>query len=434
MATAEKPKESPPAPKEPIQERTPTETKPEVKADTDNAKKPLKVDATKTDIIKSIQDNSNIDAKTKAQILSELQSEEQTTIPIVSKALEPKRADADITIDLTPRKNDPTKTTTTVPSNFDMLDIFNKKIPGVKADTDNTPQTNPFLPIDPKNGQLPQPPANGKVPPPAPKNNTIPQANRKESFLLMPIGQNDTDPTYEMPNTDIGVTVGNKVDYSTTWDVGKAVPNGKLLQFWVKPIAKRPEKLRSVAYNWMVLPREDYLTWPDTTRVVLSSGTKTQTYVVILTASYVFLDGENVIQKTAQAITMVQVGEGNSGIPTSPNLTGLAKSSYEWTSTVIRAGAYDDTKVKADAKKLADAFLKTADRIKTGELADANAIIAATKAENDASIENRNEWLPWFTRMSEALRQGYSDQTIKTPEQFQAAWREIARGLQAAGN
>lgn len=416
-----------PAPKDPA-------SKPAVKADTDTAPAPLpKSNATKADIIKSIQENPNLDPATKAQILAGLRDEAQTppVVPVISSAPQPKRADADIPIDLTPKASTPKVAPKGPAPKFDLLGAFNKKTPAVKADTDDAPPANPFIPISPE----PKP----KDPPPAPKvvpkGAAVPQANRKESFLLMPIGQAaDTDTTYEIPPTDIGVTVGSRVDYSTSWDVGKAVPNGKLLQFWVKPITKRPEKLKSVAYNWMVLPREDYLTWPDTTRVVLSSGTKSGSYVVILTASYVFLDGENVVQKTAQAITMVQVGEATATLPADPGLTGTAKAAYDWTSTVLRTNEYTDAKVKADAKKLSEVFLKVADRVKKGELSDVNAIIAATKAENDAAIENRNEWLPWFTRMSDALRRGYADNSIKTVEQYEATWREIARGLAAAGN
>jgi hypothetical protein len=132
---------------------------------------------------------------------------------------------------------------------------------------------------------------------------------------------------------------------------------------------------------------------------------------------------------------MVQVGEsGGAMAPTDPGLSGVAKQSCEWTGTVIRAGDYNDAKVKADAKKLAAVFLDVAERVKKGELTDANAIIAATKAANDMAIENRNERLPWFTRMSDLLRRGYADNSIRTPAQFEATWREIARGLEAAGN
>lgn len=428
----------PPAPKDP---ETPVPapqdpaTKPAVKADTDTAPAPLpKSNATKADIIKSIEENPNLDPATKAQILAGLKGEaaSPSVVPVVSSAPQPKRSDADIPIDLTPKASTPKVAQPKAPAKFDLLGAFDKKTPAVKADTDDAPPANPFVPITP--APKPKDPA-PKDPPPAPKNTGVPQANRKESFLLMPIGQAaDIDTTYEIPSTEIGVTVGSRVDYSTTWDVAKAVPNGKLLQFWVKPITKRPEKLKSVAYNWMVLPREDCLTWPDTTRVVLSSGTKSGNYVVILTASYVFLDGENVVQRTAQAITMVQVGEAVANLPPDPGLTGTAKAAFDWTSTVLRTNEYTDAKVKADAKKLSEVFLKVADRVKSGELTDVNAIIAATKAENDAAIENRNEWLPWFTRMSDALRRGYADNSIKTPAQYEATWREIARGLAAAGN
>lgn len=401
------PKSPPPAPKE--------ESAPAVKADSDRTPTTT---TTKADIIKSIQDNPNLDPAVKAQILAGLKNEaapaaEEPPTELVTERPRP----AFPVPSPAPKSKAPA---------FNLLEALSGK-KSVKADTDQTPPPSPFLPIGPV-APIPAPKAKAAGAPMA-------QADRKESFLLMPLGQTEVDPNFELPTTEIGVTVGGKVDYLSSWDIAKAVPNGKLLQFWVKPLTKRPEKLRSVAYNWVVLPRTDYLLWPDTTRVVLSTGVQSQNYVVILTASYVFVDGEQVVQKTAQAITMVQVGEGTTNpMPAAPSLSPVARQAYDWTSLVLRAGDYDDAKVKIDARRLAANFVRIADQIKAGGLPDATAIIRATQAENDRVLTNRNEWLPWFTRMSDALRQGYANNSIRTTAQYEETWREIARGLEAAGN
>lgn len=244
-------------------------------------------------------------------------------------------------------------------------------------------------------------------------------------------------PGFEVPLTDIGVSIGSKVDYTTPFDVTKPVPYGKLLQFWVKPVAKRPEKLKSVAYTWTVIPKEDAIIWPDTTKIVFSSGSKPQSYVVMLTASYVYVDGDKIIQKANQAITMVQVGELNTGTGTvtpkvpPTGLSAIAKQSYEWVG-LVKTGTYTNEQLKADAKKLAVTFNDVATAIDKAQLTDVNDIMATTRNENNKILENKAEWAPWFTKMSDLIRSGYTDNTIRTPAQYAEVWREIAKGLEAA--
>jgi len=247
-----------------------------------------------------------------------------------------------------------------------------------------------------------------------------------------------TDGSLDIPATEIGVSVGSKVDYAKPWPASQPVPYGKLIQFWVKPIDKRPEKLKSVNYTWMVIPKEDYLIWPDTSRVVLSSGSKNQTYVVILTASYAFLDGDNVILRTAQAVQMVQVGEGTTtppANPTGPALTGLSKLAFEWTGAVIVTNTYTAEMVKADAAKLASIFKAGAKKIRDNKFADINTIMDDLRNENSKAIgEHRNEWLPWFTKLGEFLRTGFANGTLVEQTQYADAWDALAAGLEAASS
>ncbi len=392
-------------------------TKLAVKSDTDQTPPKVKLSGSpsRAAVIQSIRDNPNLSSETKAAILANL-----TETPVS----DPTPA---VQVPATPLD-----TTTVLPAptpapNFSLLTALHNstKIPAVKAASEvaeppAAPQPSPFTPIG------------GAAPP----------ASRKESFLLIPTGAAPAnEAAFEVPAADVGVTVGSQIDYTSSWDTHKIVPFGELLQFWVKPIAKKPEKLKSVAYTWLILPKSDFIVWPDTSRVVISTGKTPKTYVVTLTASYVFVDGETVIQRTSQATVLVQVGEGASSqppaaaTPIDSNQSSLAKRATDWTAAIVRSIEYPDAAVKADAQRLAKAFRTIADRIARNEFSDANAIIAATRAENQAALNNTiSKWLPWFTQMSEAIRAGYNDGSIRTADQYSAAWLQIAKGLEAAGN
>jgi len=267
---------------------------------------------------------------------------------------------------------------------------------------------------------------------------TYSEETPKPKEIQAPLGMAQSD--YEAPNTNIGMSIGGKIDYSTPWDPSKPVPYGKILQFWVKPVTKRPDKLKNVAYNWTVLPNEDVVTWPDTTRIITNSGTKQQNYIIILTASYVFVDGDKIIQKTNQATLTFQVGSniqppvGKIPSNPTPDLNGITKQAFEWVNEVIRNDNYTDQMVKVDAAKLANVFVKIAAKIDGSQLVDAADILQTTKTENDNAIQNNAEWMPWFTKMSDLLRAGFKNNTIRTPQQYKEVWLQIAKGLEAAAN
>ncbi len=401
----------PPAPVDP-------DDQPAVKTDVDVAK-PV---TTKADVIKSIRSNQNLSQEAKAEAIAGLTTPQ---FEMVSNN-----------------------------ASFDLLSALKSgsKTAAVKADVDVTPAPKP--PAPKVEAPAPKPPA-PKVEAPAPK--VEPKAPApKPTLLLQPanpprpagppsappapkafaLSGSEVDDKYEVPETSIGMTVGARINLAESWEQGKPVSYGKMVQFWVKPSAKRPEKLKSVAYNWTVLPREEVVTWHDTTRIIFSTGVKPQTYIVMLTASYVYLDDDKIIQRTAQAVSMLQVGESagpTGGLPP-VNLEGLAKQAYEWTALVSRTNDYGEAEVKADAKRLATSFSTVAKKIKDGLLTDQNDIFVQSKTSNDGILgDAKSSWLPWFMQMTEMLKAAYKDNAIRTPAQYAVAWEEIARGLEAAG-
>lgn len=242
------------------------------------------------------------------------------------------------------------------------------------------------------------------------------------------------DPKYTPPALNVG-------------GADSPIPLGELVQLWVKPPDIIPDNLYSTAYTWTLLPNKNFVTWPDKTRILFGSGIQSTTFVAVVTASHVFVeknaegDFNDIIQRTVTKMVTVKIGDGtviipppggggggngNGGGVIPPGITGLAKQSYDWTIAVNVASK------KADAAKLAASFTAVAAQIQNGSLRDVSAILNATKESNDRAITTREQWLPWFTRMSEHLQKSFSNGSIKTLQQFNTAWLEIAKGLQTA--
>jgi len=226
----------------------------------------------------------------------------------------------------------------------------------------------------------------------------------------------------------------------------KPINIGELVQLWAK-LDSTPKDLHSVTYSWTVLPQKNSIVWPDSTQIIFGTGTKAQSIVVVLTASFVYTvkEGDKIVEiaqrSTTNTIT-VQISDSEHLDPEptpepnppnpGPDLNGLSKNAFEWTSLIARTPTYTNDKIKSDAKKLADSFNKIAAATAAGIYPDIAAILKATKDNNDAVIETKNEWLPWFTKISEFLQQSYKDGTIRTIQQYNIAWKEIAKGLEAS--
>lgn len=231
------------------------------------------------------------------------------------------------------------------------------------------------------------------------------------------------DEEYPSPTSDIS---GAEIEYNV----------GDLIELSVRP-AEKPEGLISVDYTWTILPNVSSRIWPDKTKILFGTGSKNGIYTVILNTSYVFGERdpqgniEKVIQKTAVTMTNVKVGNGI--VETSPGgLSGLSRLAYEWTNDVAITENYNKSQLMADSGKLAESFKIIANEIQNGTLQDVGSILKRTKENNDSTIENRNEWLPWFTKMSEYLQTSYNNGTIKNTEDFSKAWLDISKGLEAA--
>lgn len=240
----------------------------------------------------------------------------------------------------------------------------------------------------------------------------------------------------------------------------KPVPIGELIKLSVELVTP-PKEVKSVAYSWTVLPPREVVVWPDQNKVVFGTGNKPTTYTVIVTAA-VLSDGLDTprLQSFTTVVT-VKVGEGTSPVepdkpqpdkpqpdkpdpdkpepnnpepplPVDPNLTGLAKEAYDWVNLVKITNTYPKTSLKSDANKLAASFESIAAAVAAGVYKDWASILNATRDSNREAITNKEEWLPWFNKLSSHLEESYTNGTIKSFGQVQQAWKDIATGLKAA--
>jgi hypothetical protein len=293
----------------------------------------------------------------------------------------------------------------------------------------NPPKEAPPLPMPPK-AEPKAVKAEAKKPQPAPDLSPTdkPKSTKTEDGpAAMALTAAEQDDKYEVPPAEIGITVGSKIDPAESWDSSKPVPYGRLVQFWVKPITKRPANLRSVAYTWTVFPREDVLRWSDSTRIIISSGVKPQSSIVILTASYVYLEGDKITQRTSQAITALHVGDGV------VQLQGFAQKSRDWVALIPRSDDYNDEQIKEDAAKLAGAFRSVAAESRDNKVTDIDVIVQKSKIENGRVLANNVErWAPWFAQMKDTLTAAYRKGEIRTADDYLKAMSDIATGLETA--
>lgn len=239
------------------------------------------------------------------------------------------------------------------------------------------------------------------------------------------------------PNTESSAPVVKIIGAESPVKVGEIVQLSALLD-------NTPADLHSVAYSWTILPAKEVINWPDGTKIIFGTGTSPKTYTAILTASFVFVqkDGDkilNIIQKANTQSVNITI-EGSSGEnkpnPTYPEdeLSGLAKKAYDWIALIQRSDNYIEEDIRADAEILAKSFMEIAIKIDKSELSDATNILNMTKDRNNTVLTRRNEWQPWFTKMSEYLEQAYKNGEIRTPAQFSQAWKQIAIGLSTINN
>lgn len=284
---------------------------------------------------------------------------------------------------------------------------------------------------------------------PLPESPIIVAQNKEidKGVIEFKLASNASGPTadgkFVVPNAEIGGSEGD-------------VAVGEIVDLWVQPLENVPDNLYSVSYAWTVLPHKNkVVVWPDNSRIIFGTGTQSRIYSVILTASYVYvvMDEDGKIQDIAQrsATTMREiriVGNGTNPGPIDPtdptdpmpntewpgevpeDLNGLAKLAYQWTALVHVNAAYPIDDAKATAQRLGESFQKMAEMIKSGEFEDVNEILKLTTDSNDEAMAgNQSAWMPWVVEMGNFIHSAYVGGKIRTLDEFQIAWEEIAKGL-----
>lgn len=208
-----------------------------------------------------------------------------------------------------------------------------------------------------------------------------------------------------------------------------------------------PKDLATVSYSWTVLPQKNIVTWPDGAKIIFGTGTRPQSVTVILTASFLFTTKDqdkitDVALRTATTIATVKIvqdgtdpepgpGPGPGPGPVVPT-SAFAKNAQEWVASVKTTNKYGAKDVKADAAALAQSFERIAAAIAAGTIKGPQNILKESKDSNDSAIQARDNWLPWFNKLSEALQSANKSGSLKSDDDYAKTWREIAKGLTAA--
>jgi len=113
-------------------------------------------------------------------------------------------------------------------------------------------------------------------------------------------------------------------------------------------------------------------------------------------------------------------------VPTPEPLTGLAANARDWVSLIPVTN-------RSQAKTLGDAFAAVSAQIAAGTLKTADAVTAASKEANRAALGDAGAtaWMPWFNQLQTYLAAEAKAGRLTKPEELQAAWSEISKGLRA---
>lgn len=225
------------------------------------------------------------------------------------------------------------------------------------------------------------------------------------------------------------------------------IPIGELVVLSAE-LLNPPKEVKEVNYSWTILPKRDAVLWPDQTKIVFGTGNAPREYTIVLTAAVLSAGDDLKLLQSYTTVTTVKVGgsgpvDPNPPVdpvdpvdpvnPVDPNaLSGIAKQAYSWVSLVKTGPNYTAESVKTDAAKLAVSFDSIASSVAAGVYKDYNDILVATRNSNRLAIANRDEWLPWFEKLSAQLKESFNDGSIKTNDQIAQAWRDIAKGLSKA--
>ncbi len=150
-----------------------------------------------------------------------------------------------------------------------------------------------------------------------------------------------------------------------------------------------------------------------------------------VSAIVVAIEKDNLVGESLSAVVKV---EGDAPVPPPPPpdppspLTGLSKLVYDWALTET-----PQAKRVVYASALSRSYDGMAAKIAAGAVKTPQDIIDQTTAANRAAIgeAGRTAWLPFFQQLRVHCNTASKAGLLVTPEHHAAAWRQIAKGLEA---
>lgn len=195
---------------------------------------------------------------------------------------------------------------------------------------------------------------------------------------------------------------------------------GDIILLSVKPIQK-PDYLESVSYSWVVLPDKQTIIWPDSTKIIFGTGDKPTTYTVILTASYVYLHGNKITQKSATTTVSINITENGTSIE--PKNTSIENIINNCVKQIMPYDQYQQ-----DKEIISRNFATIATMIDNNTLSDIQDIMNETKKLN-GNISNKEIWSNMFDNLSQYLTINYNNGSITSMQQYSQIWTKVSQQL-----
>lgn len=271
---------------------------------------------------------------------------------------------------------------------------------------------------------------------------------------------------HEKPEFGVGNHITSEVDNSPRFVVpeqemtvdGEPVQLGELVSVRISKITQRPKYHVSCSYEWLLI---DLSTGKTIRGMVTEQGTffgaglhqKTVKAVCAVTHVYIVRgEGPKVVEEVATKTVMLtsDINIGGEPLPPGPNPPtpvppgptpnptpdlpdgkyGLAKSVYSLVSSHAPAASRTQ-----GAKALAESMQGIAAAIAAGTKKDPQEILRDTTASNRSALTNAGispeSWQPVFVKLQDILFGLYETEGLNSVGDYQAAWNEIADGLNA---
>lgn len=227
---------------------------------------------------------------------------------------------------------------------------------------------------------------------------------------------------------------------------GEIVPLGEVVQLNISNIEKKPDFLNREVVSWKVYDggKEKFFFKKDDKTIYFGTGIKSRTLKVFAAVSYLYIktneDKSQTIEVKNVFLTKdVVIGDPDNPAPPEPGPNPepkpepvLPDGKYKLAKSVYDLGKSNSA---AGAQALAKSFRGMASKYAAVNMSLTDFLTGTTAANKqalaDAKVSDVDKWDAFGTAFQDVIFNLYKNGTVRTKEDFIAAWNEIATGLEA---